>query len=168
MPARLAIAAAVLVAATAAAQTPKDELEQQLKDLVGNPPTRLLIEFEGLDQPNYHLADATFEVDGSKLPAPDTTTLNADGRHLVFHGDVKPGKHVLIASVAITDVAGTLFSYEAGYTFKLSKSIAFEQQPGLEIHIVVTPELNAGEKDPKKKFVLKSTTTPKMLAKLED
>ena len=43
MQARLAIAAAVLVAATAAAQTPKDELEQQLKDMVGNP---MLKDFE--------------------------------------------------------------------------------------------------------------------------
>src|SRR5258705_12793417 len=133
---RVAIAALVL-ASSALAQNAQDELERQLKDMVGKPPTKLKIEFEGLDQPNYKLAEASFELDGSSLPSPSPEKLNGQGRHLIFHGDVKPGKHALVARLAITDVGGALFSYESGSTFKLAKSVAFEQQPGLEVQFTL-------------------------------
>jgi len=165
---RLAITAALGLALQASAQSAQDELERQLREMVGKPPTKLLLEYEGLDQPNYKLVEISFELDGSSLPVPSLEKLNGEGKHLIFHGDVKPGKHTLDTTVVLTDVAGALFSYEAGYKWKVRNSRSFEQQPGLEVHVVITPELNNAEKDPKKKFVLKSTATPKMLAKLED
>src|SRR5688572_8764947 len=108
----LAIIAALALGLPARAQNAQDELERQLKDLVGKPPTKLLVEYEGLDQPNYKLAEITFELDGSSLPTPSLETLNGEGKHLIFHGDVKPGKHTLETTVVLTDVAGVLFSYE--------------------------------------------------------
>jgi hypothetical protein len=168
MRARLAIVVAVLAATAAAAQSAQDELERQLKDMVGKPPTKLLVEFEGLDQPNYKLVEVSVDLDGSSLPVGEVEKLNAEGKHLIFHGDIKPGKHTLESTVVLTDISGALFSYEAGFKWKVKNTRSFEQAPGLEVQVLVTPDLNPGEKDPKKKFVLKSTATPKMLAKLED
>jgi hypothetical protein len=168
MPSRFAIAAALGASLAAFAQSAQDELESQLKEMVGKPPTKLLVEYEGLDQPNYKLVEVSFELDGSSLPLPELETLNGEGKHLIFHGDIKPGKHTLETTVVLTDVSGALFSYEAGFKWKVKNTRSFEQQPGLEIQVAITPELNAGEKDPKRKFVLKSTAVPKMLAKLED
>lgn len=168
MSARLLFAAVLTLAFSAGAQSAQDELERQLREMVGKPPTKLLVEYEGLDQPNYKLAEISFELDGSSLPTPALTKLDGEGKHLIFHGDIKPGKHTLVTTVVLTDVAGVLFSYEAGYKWKVTNTRSFEQQPGLEVQVLVVPELNPSEKDPKKKFVLKSTATPKMLAKLED
>jgi hypothetical protein len=168
MSARLLIAAVLTLAFRARAQSAQDELERQLREMVGKPPTKLLVEYEGLDQPNYKLAEISFELDGSSLPTPALTKLDGEGKHLIFHGDIKPGKHTLVTTVVLTDVAGVLFSYEAGYKWKVTNTRSFEQQPGLEVQVLVTPELNPSEKDAKKKFVLKSTATPHMLAKLED
>ena len=168
MSARLVIAAVLTCSASASAQNAQDELERQLKEMVGRPPTKLLLEYEGLDQPNYKLAEISFDLDGSTLPAPMLEKLNGEGKHLIFHGDVKPGKHTIEATVVMTDIAGALFSYEAGYKWRLKLPITFEQQAGLEVHIVVIPEVNPGVKDAKKKFTLKSTAAVKMLAKVED
>ncbi len=168
MSARHLIAAALTLGCAAWAQSAQDELERQLKEMVGKPPTKLLLEYEGLDQPNYKLVEVTFDLDGSSLPVPSLDKLNGEGKHLIFHGDIKPGKHTLETTVVLTDVAGALFSYEAGYKWKVRNTRSFEQQPGLEVQVVITPDLSPGEKDPKKKFALKSTATPKMLAKLED
>lgn len=168
MRARFAIAALLVAFGARAQSAARDELEQQLKDLVGKPPTKLLVEYEGLDQPNYKLVEIVFDLDGSSLPVPALEQLDAEGKHLIFHGDIKPGKHTLEATVVLTDISGALFSYEAGFKWKVKKSIAFDQQPGLEIQLLITPDLNPAEKDPKKKFVLNSTATPRMLAKLED
>src|SRR3954468_14128553 len=151
MRARLAIAAALLAATGAAAQSAQDELERQLKEMVGKPPTKLLIEYEGLDQPNYKLVEVSFELDGSSLPVSDLEKLNAEGKHLIFHGDVKPGKHTLDTTVVLTDVSGALFSYEAGYKWKVKKTVAFQLQPGLEVQVLIIPELDSAEKDVKKK-----------------
>ncbi|MBK7859492.1 MAG: hypothetical protein IPJ65_12885 [Archangiaceae bacterium] len=168
MPVRFAIAAAVGLAFSALAQTAQDELERQLKEMVGKPPTKLKVEFEGLDQPNYKLVELSFDLDGSALPVSNLEQLNGEGKHLIFHGDIKPGRHTLESTAVLTDVSGALFSYEAGFKWKVKNTRSFELQPGLEVEVVLSPELTPGEKDPKKKFALKSTAVPKMLAKLED
>src|SRR3954466_7326255 len=95
MRARVTVVAALCASLCAWGQSAQEELERQLRDMVGKPPTKLLVEFEGLDQPNYKLDDASFVLDGSSLPTPALGPLNGEGKHLVFHGDVKPGKHRL-------------------------------------------------------------------------
>jgi hypothetical protein len=165
---RALLAAAVLgLASTAFAQGAQDELERQLKEMVGKPPTRLHVEYEGLDQPNYKLVDISFTLDGQALPTPSVDKLN-EGKTTIWNGDIKPGSHRLETSAVLTDVSGVLFSYEAGYKWKVKNTRTFDQQPGLEVHVLVTPELNPSEKDPQKKFALRSTADVKMLAKLED
>jgi hypothetical protein len=165
---RALLAAAVLSLASAAfAQGAQDELERQLKEMVGKPPTKLHVEYEGLDQPNYKLVEISFTLDGQALPTPSVDKLN-EGKTTIWNGDIKPGSHRLETSAVLTDVSGVLFSYEAGYKWKVKNTRTFDQQPGLEVHVLVTPELNPGEKDPQKKFALRSTADVKMLAKLED
>jgi hypothetical protein len=165
---RALLAAAVLgLASTAVAQSAQDELERQLKDMVGKPPTKLHVEYEGLDQPNYKLVEISFTLDGQALPSPSSEKLN-EGKTTIWHGDLKPGRHKLETSAVFTDVSGVLFSYEAGYKWTVKKSVGWDQQPGLEVHVLVSPEVNPSEKDPKKKFDLKSVAEVKMLAKLED
>jgi hypothetical protein len=167
MRALLAAAAVLGLASAAFAQNASDELERELKDMVGKPPTKLNVEYEGLDQPNYKLVEINFTLDGQALPTPSVDKLN-EGKTTIWHGDIKPGSHRLETNAVLTDVAGALFSYEAGYKWKVKNTRTFDQQPGLEVHVVVTPELNPGEKDPAKKFALRSTAEVKMLAKLED
>jgi hypothetical protein len=164
-----AFLAAVVVAwaSSAFAQNAQDELERQLKDMVGKPPTKLHVEYEGLDQPNYKLVEISFTLDGQALPVPGTEKLN-EGKTTIWHGDIKPGRHRLDTTAVFTDVSGVIFSYEAGYKWNVRKSIGFDQQPGLEVHVLITADVNPSEKDPKKKFDLKTTSDVKMLAKLED
>src|SRR5688500_12423721 len=73
----------------------REDLEKQLKTMVGTPPTKIRVEFVGLDQPNYELNEAAFKLDGRTLPVTDLKKLNSDGNHLIFHGDVLPGTHKL-------------------------------------------------------------------------
>jgi hypothetical protein len=161
-------AVALGVSLTAAAQSAQDELEKQLKDMVAKPPSKLLVEYEGLDQPAYKLLDLSFVLDGQSLPVPAAIEKLNEGKTTIWHGDIKPGRHRLEYVAQFSDVSGVLFSYEAGYKFKVGSASTFEQQPGLEVRVLVTPELTPGEKDPRKKFTLKGTADVKMLAKLED
>ena len=45
-----------------------ESFERQLKSLVGTPPTKIRIDYVGLDEPNYVLLEASFELDGVRLP----------------------------------------------------------------------------------------------------
>src|SRR4051812_20100009 len=156
---RAFLAAAVVgLSLSASAQNAQDELERQLKDMVGKPPTKLHVEYEGLDQPNYKLVEISFTLDGQALPTPAVEKLN-EGKTTIWHGDIKPGTHRLETSAVVTDISGVLFSYEAGYKWKVKNTRNFDQQPGLEVHVIVTPELSPSEKDPQKKFALRSTAT---------
>jgi len=158
-----------LVATGAWAQgSAQDELEKQLREMVGNPPTKILINFTGLDEPQFKVVDASFALDGTSLPGVLPDKLNGEGVHLIWHGDVKPGSHKVEAKVTITDVSGALFSYEAGYKWNPTLSVGFKSDPGIEVQINVTPKVNRDEKDIKKRISLSGPAALKMLARLED
>ncbi|MBX7100107.1 MAG: hypothetical protein K1X89_20500 [Myxococcaceae bacterium] len=163
----------LLAAATAFAQNDREaqvreELEQQLKALVGTPPTKIMVEFVGLDQPIYKLLEASFVLDGQKLPVSDLAKLDSEGAHLVFHGDVKPGQHQLVTELHYENQASQVVSSEGGFKWKLASTVSFANQAGLEVQVKVTPALDLSATDVKGKLKLASPTSVRMLAKLDD
>ena len=88
------------LAANAAAEDPRakaarEELEKQLGMMVGKQPTKVRVDFVALDDPNYKIEEATFELDGRNLGGPSLRELSDDGTHLIWNGDVTPGKHTV-------------------------------------------------------------------------
>lgn len=159
----------VLAGASALAQSSAhDELERQLRELVGNPPTKIRIEFVGLDEPPYKIEEASFALDGVELPKVDPASLNPEGNHLIWHGDVKPGPHRVTAKVVVTDTASFVMSNEAGFKWPVELSVGFKSDPGIEVQVAVTPKVDRKAQDSKKRVTLTGPATLKMLAKLED
>jgi hypothetical protein len=169
---RLMLLLALLPAAVAFAETPqekqaREDLERQLKAMVGTPPTKIRVEFVGLDQPNYELIEASFRLDGRNLPVSDLKKLNSDGEHLIFHGDVEPGPHRLESKFEFRNTTSQVVSAEGGYKWKPGSEVSFKSESGIEVRILVTPDLNMSA-ELKNRITVKSPATVKMLAKLDD
>ncbi len=145
----------------------REDLERQLKSMVGTPPTKIRIDFVGLDQPNYELLEASFELDGTRLPVGDLKKLNSDGEHLVFHGDVKPGDHRLETRLHFQNTTSQVVSEEGGYKWKKGSTVSFKAEAGIEVQVKVTPELDL-KADLKNRIKVTSPASVKMLAKLDD
>lgn len=170
---RFAVVVVAFAAALASAETEREakareELERQLKSMVGTPPTKIKVEYAGLDQPVYQLQEARFVLDGKTLPTPDLRTLDTEGPHLIFHGDVKPGTHTLTTTLVVQNTASQVISEEGGYKWTVTSEATFANQTGLEVHVVVTPTIDLGVKDVRKKFKVSSPATVTMLAALDD
>ena len=145
----------------------REDLERQLKSMVGTPPTKIRIDFVGLDQPNYELLEASFELDGTRLPVGDLKTLSSEGDHLIFHGDVKPGDHRLETQLHYQNTTSQVVSEEGGYKWKPGSTVRFRTESGIEVAVKVTPELDR-KADLKNRIKVTSPATVKMLAKLDD
>ena len=158
---------AVALAETDTERQAREDLEKQLKTMVGTPPTKIRIEFVGLDQPNYGLIEAGFKLDGSYLPVADLQKLNGQGDHLVFYGDVQPGEHRLESKFEFRNMTSQVVSAEGGFKWKPGSEITFRAERGIEVLIKVTPELNLSG-DIKNRIKVTSPATVKMLAKLDD
>ncbi|MFZ5470755.1 MAG: hypothetical protein ACOZIN_15090 [Myxococcota bacterium] len=151
------------------AQRARDELERQLRQMMGDiPPPKVDIFFEGLDDPQFRLVEAEFTLDGAPLAAPSPDQLDAEGLHKLFSGELKPGEHTLVSQVVFTDKSSVVFSYTPGYKWKVGRAVKFLAQRGLEVKVVAVPELLSRVKDPKERFTLKHQVDAKMVAKLED
>ena len=170
---KLAVLLAFLPVGVGLAETPqerqaREDLETQLKSMVATPPSKIRIEFIGLDQPNYELNEASFKLDGRNLPVSDLKRLNGDGAHLIFHGDVQVGDHVLETKFEFQNKASQVVSLEGGYKWNVGSRITIPRtESGIEVQIKVTPELNQSA-DIKNRITVKSPSTVKMLAKLDD
>ena len=159
---------AAALAQSSATKAAQDELEKQLREMVGKPPTRVKVTFRGLDEPQYKIDEVAITLDGAPLSTPSGQVLSQEGEHLIFEGDYKGGDHKLDARVTIVDASSTMFSYQAGYKWKTGVSRTFTLQPGLEVHVVLIPTRDASATQTEKKFKLSSTATPRMLAVLDD
>lgn len=144
------------------------ELEQQLGQLVPQQPARVRIDFEALDEPNYALEEATFELDGRPLPRGALDALSAEGTHLIFSGEVPAGKHVVGARVVYSSRASVLLSDEGGYSWKVSGTNTFDVPDGIEVRVRVTPSRDGSQRDVSKRIGLRLPATPVMLAKVDD
>ena len=150
-----------------AERSAREDLERQLKSMVGTPPTKVRIELVGIDQPNYELLEASFVLDGRSLPVPNLKGLEAEGTHLIFHGDVNPGEHRLESKLEFRNKTSQVVSAEGGFKWKPGSEVTFKAASGIEVQIKVTPELSYSG-DVKNRIMLKSPATVKMLAKLDD
>lgn len=163
----------VLLPGLALAEDPKakaarEELERQLNQMVGKQPTRVRIDMIGLDDPNYRLEEASFELDGRALRSPSVTELGDEGSHLVWEGDAPPGKHVVKVRLVFANGASVLLSDEGGYKWTLSNERSFELHSGIEVRVAVTPKRDSAQRDIAKRFGLTLPATPVMIAQLDD
>jgi hypothetical protein len=170
---RSLISAVLLLSAAAQAEDEaqrkaREELERQLQQMVGRQPTRVRVDFESLDEPMYKLEDASFELDGKTLPRPALEQLMKEGVHLVWNGDVSPGKHVVAARVVYVNQASPVVNEEGGHVWKVSGTVSFEVQAGIEVRVKVTPQRDDAQKEVAKRFVIRLPATPVMLAQVDD
>ena len=162
------VGAVVAHAEDAKARAAREELERELRQMVGTVPTKVRIEYVPVDEPNYGLEDASFELDGKALASPSLTELESDGTHLIWSGDVSPGKHALKARLVFANGTSAVLSDEGGYKWKVGGDVSWEQQSGIEVRVQVVPSRDASQKEVSKRFKLSLPAQPVMLAKLED
>lgn len=149
-------------------QSAREDLERQLKAMVGSPPTKIRITYLALDEPAMKVTEASFELDGSALPAPKLSTLNSEGEHPIFVGDIAPGEHVLVSKLLVENTASPVVSAEGGYKWPLTLSTRFNALPGIEVAYQVKPARNSGTRDLKQRMTLSAPHSLRMLAKLDD
>lgn len=146
----------------------REELERQLHQMVGSPPTRVRVDFAALDEPNFTLEAASFALDGRPLYAPPVSQLSKEGTHLVWSGDVKPGKHTVRALVVYANATSVVVSEEGGHRWKVSGEVGFEVNAGIEVQVQVVPSRDPSQRDISKRLRLSLPAKPVMLAQLDD
>lgn len=146
----------------------REEVERQLRQLIGAPPTRVKIEFAALDEPNYELEEASFELDGKSLAVPSTRQLAPEGTHLVWSGEVTPGRHTVRAQVVYANSASIVVSEEGGHKWKVGGDVSFLVNAGIEVQVRVAPVRDPGQREIAKRLRLTLPTQPVMLARLDD
>ena len=170
---RPALMLLLLLATTALAEDPaakaaREELEKQLHQMVGKQPTKVRVDFIGLDDPNYKIEEATFELDGKALSTPPLAQLADDGAHLVWNGDVTPGKHIVKVLLVFSNGASVVLSDEGGYKWKIGGDVSFDVNSGIEVRVQVTPSRDGKQRDVAKRFKLALPAQPAMIAQLDD
>jgi hypothetical protein len=150
------------------ARKAREELERELNRMVAAPPTKVRVDFEALDEPNYALEDAQFELDGKPLRAPTHDELTREGTHLVWNGDVTPGKHTVHAHVVYANNTSPLITEEGGHKWKVTGDVSFDVHAGIEVQVRVVPLRDATQVDVARRFKLSLPAKPVMLATLDD
>lgn len=161
-------AASAAFAEDAKAKAAREELERQLSQMVGQQPTKVRIEYAGLDEPNYGIEEAVFELDGRVVGSPSVRQLSDEGRHLVWNGDVTPGKHVVKVLLVFANATSAVLSDEGGYKWRVGGSVGFDVHSGIEVRVTVTPKRDGSQRDVAKRFKLALPAEPVMLARLDD
>lgn len=160
--------ATVALAEDAKAKAAREELERQLSQMVGKQPTKVRVDYVSIDDPNYALEEASFELDGRSLGAPSTRQLSDEGTHLVWNGDVSPGKHTVKVRLVFANGVSVVMSDEGGYKWKVGGEVSFDVQSGIEVRVQVTPKRDPKQPDIAKRFRLSLPAQPVMLARLDD
>ncbi len=170
---RLVCLLLLFISATAAAEDAKakaarEELERQLSQMVGKQPTKVRLDFIGLEDPNYKIEEASFELDGRSLRTPPLSELSDDGTHLIWNGDVTPGKHTVKVLVVFYNNASVVLSDEGGYKWKVGGDVTFEVNSGIEVRVQVKPTRDDKQSEVAKRFKLALPAQPVMIATLDD
>ncbi len=149
------------------ARRAREELERELNQMVGKQPTKVRVDFVPVEDPNYKLEEASFELDGKPLQAPALSVLS-DEPHLVWNGDVAPGKHAVHAKVVYANTSSVIVSEEGGHKWKVSGDVSFAVNAGIEVQVKVVPTRDPSQKEIAKRFKLALPAKPVMLAALDD
>lgn len=162
------VVSAAALAEDAKARAAREELERQLSQMVGQRPAKVRIDYAGLDEPNYQIEEASFELDGRSLRSPLVSQLSDEGRHLVWNGEVPAGKHTVKVLLVFVNATSAVLSDEGGYKWRVGGSVTFDVQAGIEVGVVVTPSRDAAQRDLSKRFKLALPAQPVMLARVDD
>lgn len=162
------IVALPALAEDAKARAAREELERQLNQMVGKAPTRVRIDYASLDEPNYQLEEASFELDGRGLGTPSLGQLQREGDHLIWSGDVAPGKHTVKVLLVYANATSIVVSDEGGYKWRVGGAVSFDVHAGIEVRVTVTPSRDGSQPDIAKRFKLALPAKPVMLAELDD
>jgi len=146
----------------------REELERQLQDMVGTNPARIRVDLVALDEPNFKLEEAAFELDGKGLLTPLPGALEPEGTHQVYFADVKPGRHTLGVKLVYASTVSPVVSDEGGYKWNLGGTLAWDFQAGIEVHVTLSAVRDARAKTIKDRIKLKSAAAPVMFARLDD
>ncbi len=170
---RLACLLFLFISAAAAAEDAKakaarEELERQLTQMVGKQPTKVRLDFIGLEDPNYKIEEASFELDGRSLRTPPLGQLSDEGTHLIWNGDVTPGKHTVKVLVVFYNNASVVLSDEGGHKWKVGGDVTFEVNSGIEVRVQVKPTRDDKQTEVAKRFKLSLPAQPVMIATLDD
>ncbi|MDP2276291.1 MAG: hypothetical protein Q8K32_36465 [Archangium sp.] len=170
---RLAYLLLLFISVAAAAEDAKakaarEELERQLTQMVGKQPTKVRIDFIGLEDPNYKIEEASFELDGRTLRTPPLGQLSDDGTHLIWNGDVTPGKHTVKVLVVFYNNASVVLSDEGGHKWRVGGDVSFDVNSGIEVRVQVKPTRDDKQTEVAKRFKLALPAQPVMIATLDD
>ncbi len=164
----LVVGASGALAEDAKAKAAREELEKQLSQMVGTQPTKVRIDYVALDDPNYRLEEATFQLDGRSLGTPSLGQLSEEGTHLVWNGDVTPGKHTVRARIVFSNGASVVLSDEGGNKWTVAGDVSFDVNAGIEVRVQATPTRDSKQTDVAKRFKLSLPAQPVMIAQLDD
>jgi len=171
------VAVALLVTASSAfaedeaQRRAREELEKELKELVGKAPSRVRVEFQPIDDPNFQVEEFELSVDGKVLKAPTPAAISGwmqDGPMPVGVVDVTPGRHKVSARVTYHNTASALVSEEGDHRWKVTGDVGFDVAAGIEVKVIVAPTRDATQADVGKRIKLTFPTKPVMIAKLDD
>jgi hypothetical protein len=157
-----------VLAEDAKAKAAREELERQLNQMVAKQPSRVRIDLAALDEPNYQLEEASFELDGRALGSPSVSQLMREGEHLVWSGDVTPGKHTVKVLLVYANGSSIVVSDEGGYKWRVGGAVSFDVQAGIEVRVVAKPARDATQTDISKRFKISLPAKPVMLAEVDD
>jgi OmpA-OmpF porin, OOP family len=169
----LVLASLVAPGALAADPTREDqvraELERQLRDMVPESPSEVLIQFEGFKpEEGYRLVETDFLLDGEPLAVPSIEELNKTGVHRLVAMKVEPGEHTLVSRVTYTNGSWSLFSETNGFLWKITASVGFQTQRGLRVIVNASPKVVPNAPDPRLKLKLTHAVTAEMLKPPQD
>ena len=99
---------------------------------------------------------------------PPSPSFSADGTHLVWNGDVTPGKHTVKVLLVISNGASVVLSDEGGYKWTLRGDRSADVNSGIEVRVQISAKRDGTQKDIGKRFKLATTAQPVMIAQLDD
>lgn len=149
----------------------REELEKQLTQMVGTAPSRVRIEFQGIDDPNFRVEEFELSVDGKAIKSPTPAAISAwiqDGPMAMGVIDVTPGRHKVNARVTYHNTASAMVSDEGDHRWKVAGDVGFDVNAGIEVKVIITAVRDAKQADMSKRIKLTFPSQPSMISKLDD
>ncbi|MBU8894703.1 cell envelope biogenesis protein OmpA [Corallococcus sp. H22C18031201] len=147
----------------------REELERQLREMVPESPTEVVLSFEGFaPEEGYKVVETDFVLDGKPLAVPSVEELNAAGPHRLAVVKVEPGEHTLVSRVSLANDSWSLFSATNGFLWKLTASVGFQSQRGLRVVVKVVPAVVPNAPDPRLKLKLGHQVTAEMMKPVQE
>ncbi len=149
----------------------REELEKQLAQMVGTAPSRVRIEFQPIDDPNFRVEAFELSVDGKTIRSPTPAAISAwiqEGAMPLGVVDVTPGRHKVNARVAYHNTASVMVSEEGDFRWKVAGDVGFDVTAGLEVKVIITAVRDPKQTDMNKRIKLTFPSQPSMISKLDD